>query len=530
VARKSKKTTARKSSAPKRTRRPTGTARAVAEEAVAVDAASAAAETAGGAATAQAGSGGTAQQTAPAQSASEGAAGETARGAERQNHRAKVRMYRQGLGDCFLISLPRNDGNERPFYVMIDCGVVLGTPNPGPIMKDVMDNIVHVTGGNVDILIATHAHWDHVSGFVQAADSFAGLKAAQVWLAWTENDDDELTKQIKKDRGLALSALRMGLSQMQLGGDADDATELGGILEFFGAARGPTTDDALESVRAKAKPAKPRYCLPTDPPVVPDGTDARFYVLGPPYDWKMLRKINPSSRDKETYLALDGLGMFMDGAGTALGSSDESRPFDQQYEIPFEYAKAAPELDFFRRTYWQPNGAAPDAWRRIDTDWLGGSTEMALQLDSLTNNTSLVIAIEFPDGDGSPHGDVLLFAADAQVGNWLSWQDRVWTVGGKTVTGPDLLSRTILYKVGHHGSHNATLREKGLEQMTRLRIAMLPVDHDMAVKKRWGKMPLEDLTEALAARAKDGVLRVDKPKPAAMQNVVEEKLFFEVTF
>ena len=215
---------------------------------------------------------------------------ETVRGAATEKHRAKVRMYRQGLGDCFLISLPRNDGSDRPFYVMIDCGVVLGTADPGTIMKQVMDDIVKVTDSEIDILIATHAHWDHVSGFVQAADSFARLKVGQVWLAWTENNDDELTRKIKEERGLALSVLRVGLGQMQLAGDADGAAELGGILEFFGAARGPTTDDALESVRAKAKP---RYCLPTDPPVVPAGTAARFYVLGPPHDWKMLRKINP---------------------------------------------------------------------------------------------------------------------------------------------------------------------------------------------------------------------------------------------
>src|SRR6266699_2202355 len=68
-------------------------------------------------------------------------------------------------------------------------------------------------------------------------------------------------------------------------------------------------------------------------------------------------------------------------------------------------------------------------------------------LDSMTNNTSLVLAIELADGD------VLLFAADAQVGNWLSWQDLKWTVGTSPVTGPDLLKRTIFYKVGHHGSH-----------------------------------------------------------------------------
>ena len=441
-------------------------------------------------------------------------------------YRAKVRMYRQGLGDCFLISLPRTDGSNRPFYVMIDCGVVLGTSDPGTIMTQVMDNIVAVTGGEIDLLIATHEHWDHLSGFVQAKPSFDKLtKVGQVWLAWTENPDDQLTQKLKKEKGQALAALRMGLSQMQLAGDSDGVAELGGILEFFGAAKGPTTADALDNVRAKAKPSKPRYCLPTDPPVVPAGTNARFYVLGPPYDEKMLRKINPSATNRETYgLALGNFQMFMDGAGTALAAVDDGRPFDQQYEIPFAYAQSAPEFDFFRKNYWQPGNAAPDAWRRIDADWLSGASDLALQLDSLTNNTSLVIAIELPGGD------VLLFAADAQVGNWLSWQDRSWTVDSKTVTGPDLLNRAIFYKVGHHGSHNATLKAQGLEEMKNLRVAMIPVDHDMAVKKRWGKMPLDELVAALNQQAKGVVLRVDKPKPATTENVVEDKLFFEVTF
>ena len=94
---------------------------------------------------------------------------------------------------------------------------------------------------------------------------------------------------------------------------------------------------------------------------MPAGTNARFYVLGPPHDEKMLRKINPSARNKETYgLALGNFQMFMDGAGTALAAVDDGRPFDQQYEIPFAYAQSAPEIDFFRKHYWQPDNAAPE--------------------------------------------------------------------------------------------------------------------------------------------------------------------------
>ena len=80
-------------------------------------------------------------------------------------------MYRQGLGDCFLIALPRSDGSTRPFYLMIDCGVVLGTADPNTIMTKVMDHIVSTTGGQIDLLVATHEHWDHLSGFVQAKPS-----------------------------------------------------------------------------------------------------------------------------------------------------------------------------------------------------------------------------------------------------------------------------------------------------------------------------------------------------------------------
>lgn len=442
--------------------------------------------------------------------------------ASEPGYQAKVRMYRQGLGDCFLVTLPR--AGNRPYYIMIDCGVILGTKNPGTIMSQVVENITAATGGEIDLLIATHEHWDHLSGFVQAKDAFDRLKVGEVWLGWTEDPDDELARKFNKEKGLALSALRMGLSQLQLGGAADTAEDLAGILEFFGATKGGTTGDALNYV--KNKTTKPRYCLPADPPVELAGVGARLYVLGPPHDGTQLRKINPSARNQETYgFEVDGFRMlFMDGAGSALGEGDSGRPFDQQYEIPFAYAKAAPDLDFFRQHYWQPDGAAPDNWRRIDTDWLGGSPEMALQLDSLTNNTSLVIAIELKGGD------VLLFAADAQVGNWLSWQDLKWTVDGKTVTGPDLLKRAILYKVGHHGSHNATLREKGLDQMKSLRVAMIPVDHEMAKTKRWNKMPLDELVAALKDRATGAVLRVDEPMPVTQENVIEDELFFEVTF
>jgi hypothetical protein len=97
----------------------------------------------------------------------------------------------------------------------------------------------------------------------------------------------------------------------------------------------------------------------------------------------------------------------------------------------------------------------------------------------------------------------------------------------RTVTGSSLVERTIFYKVGHHGSHNATLRHNGLERMKNLRFAVIPVDRKMAIKKRWGRMPLPALLEALEAKAQAGVYRTDEDAESTEEVTVNE-LYVEV--
>jgi beta-lactamase superfamily II metal-dependent hydrolase len=439
-------------------------------------------------------------------------------------YRAKVRAYRQGLGDCFLISLKRSQGDD--YRILIDCGVVLGTPNPATTMTKVVDDVVATTGGKVDLLLATHEHWDHLSGFIQAAESFAKLSVGEVWLAWTEDPDDALAKQLGEERRGALTALQMCNSALRMANDhasglgplaqADIVAEM---LGFFGGASGGTTKDALAKVKTMSN-GRVRYCRPSDDPVHLTDPDARLYVLGPPHDEKLIRRTLPSKSSPETYgLALDGKGVMPVDVNKALASAEDDPPFGSTYTISMETARG---IEFFQRRYWGMGEDAPD-WRRIDIEWLDSAAELALALDSATNNTSLVLAIELQGGD------VLLFVADAQVGNWESWQDISWTVDGHSVTGPDLLGRIIFYKVGHHGSHNATLRQKGLEEMTNLEIAVIPVDHAMALKKRWGRMPLEELEAALKDKTRGQVLRSDQNPATKISNVVVDSLYFEIS-
>jgi L-ascorbate metabolism protein UlaG (beta-lactamase superfamily) len=424
-------------------------------------------------------------------------------------------MYRQGLGDCFLITLPRK--GVKPYYILVDCGVILGTQDAAAKMIAVVNDIIATTGGHVDLLIATHEHWDHLSGFVQAKDAFAGLTVGEVWLGWTEDPEDDLAKKLRSEHHALRLALASACARLRFGHGSDSLAD--SMLEFFGAAGQGTTGDALKNVKAFNQ-GKTRFCFPQDVPVEPEGTAARLYVLGPPHDEKMIKKYNPSKSQPETY------GMAMSGLEPTLTNADAGAPFDLIAQIPLDVAR---QMAFFQEHYWGEDADSEEknqSWRRIDADWLDVSSSMALQLDSATNNTSLVIAIELEDGD------ILLFAGDAQVGNWLSWHQLSWNVAGKTITGPDLLSRTILYKTGHHGSHNATLQKDGLELMKRLQVAFIPVDHAMAVKKRWGKMPLEKLEARLNEITNKHVLRIDQDVPAEMAAQVvqdkDKKLYYEV--
>jgi len=437
----------------------------------------------------------------------------------------KVRMYRQGLGDCFLISFPREGG--KTFYMMIDCGVILGTPNAGDIMQKVVADIANTTktadhpDGHIDLLVVTHEHWDHLSGFLQAQDVFKDLHVEKVWLAWTEDPKDALANELRARHQALRVALAQTAARMGVSGNSDAAQEVSSMLEFFGATGSGTTTDALKFV--KGLTTSIRYCHPSDDPEQFDGVKANVYVLGPPHDKKQIMKYTPSTKNPETY-GLAAADYFLGGVGPALVDDDTSMPFDSSFQVPLA---AAQQMPFFQRLYWgeDPNSSQKDqSWRRIDGAWLDSGSSLALQLDSATNNTSLALAIELENGD------VLLFAADAQVGNCLSWQDLRWESGGRAVTGPDLLRRVKLYKAGHHGSHNATLREKGLEMMENLDVVLIPVDHAMALKKRWGNMPLPELVKRMKEIAKGGVLRVDEPVPDELKGRVDDQeLYFEIS-
>lgn len=526
-----------------------------------------------------------------------------------------VRMYRQGLGDCFLLAFGTDNEND-PRYVLIDCGVhSRQSEGPARLLK-VMNHLAASTGNHLHVVVATHEHADHLSGFVQKGSPFLrdDLTIDELWVAWTEKVGNEQADRLRKKHAAARKVINKAVEEARRraapGVSAALADELLGLTDFERPAedsvdpasvertiqslanQSPERKAALAELQqrleigsspvlgaAKKKTEQPSsnelalglltvkadnktYCDPkkTPPLTIPNVAAARAYVLGPPRDETLLKKDLPSkirgssSEDghgkyKEVYLTGQAETRALElspalGAASDLGEindlpDDLRYPFVSAFRRKFtvsgqrlmwDDSEGPPKetKDFIAEHYLgagtaraAKNGKADSTWRRIDGDWLGTAEQLALNLDSDTNNTSLVLAFEW----GAPgRGQILLFAADAQVGNWLSWRDQKYKTGDTSQTADELLARTILYKVGHHGSHNATVKRDprkptasqplgvpfGLELMENI-IALIPVDRASAEKKMptpW-EMPHLPLYRRLREKAHRRVLRSD---------------------
>jgi beta-lactamase superfamily II metal-dependent hydrolase len=438
-----------------------------------------------------------------------------------------VRMYDPGFGDCFLLALRAEDGSPR--YMLIDCGVHQRYPGGKERMQLVAADIAKATGNHLHVVAATHEHTDHLSGFVYGKESFDNIEIDDLWLAWTEDPTDPVAKHLKQIYGLQTRAVAAAVNQLRLT-DESLAEALQAVLDFDFPPNALASATAvkvrpLEYLRTKTKNKLTRsedYRRPGEEPLTLPGVKGfKIYVLGPPKDEEFINILNTESELYPEMTAMMEAGAFP-AAALCTAEKDfrddkdselfsRSCPFDESIGISRDLARGDSKYGrFFCEYYGFSNSSTHgQKWRRIDSDWLGAAEQLALAINNRTNNTSLVLLMEMTETE--PH-KTLLFAGDAQVGNWLSWDKLSWPdkgTGHGTVTVVDLLRRTALYKVGHHGSRNATLMHKGLELMeSRDLVAMLPVNQLWAKKIHW-KHPAEKLLERLKAKTRGRIIRTD---------------------
>ncbi|MDD7971583.1 hypothetical protein PUT78_10750 [Roseinatronobacter sp. HJB301] len=500
----------------------------------------------------------------------------------------KIRMYRHGHGDCFLLAFAGRDGRKsRPVYVLIDCGLKNGSEVDAGI-NDIIDDIFRACSGHIDIVIVTHEHQDHVNGFSRRSAGkrlFDRLTVGQVWLAWTEDGDDPLANdlrarfndtlitlafaeaRLRAHPGLAAQASRMAeLVETETGDDcaalrnaftqakaAHPHARAAALAEM--AVAGITNKRAIAWLREKAK-NDVVFLSPENPPVaLPFVARSEVFTLGPPRDPALLLDLDPQGAEM---FDLHRGGFGLDGAGQGLsialmpasGPDQTIAPFATRHCIaPGSVFAANPDRKTPEGYYRDVYDNADESWRRIDDEWLHPTDTMALRLNNEVNNTSLVLAFRLPGT-----GKTLLFTGDAQRGSWIGWSDLAWTTDSGQVTARDLLRDCVLYKVGHHGSHNATLNGRPDDAHANLGwmaqgdaarefVAMIPANTAWAMgKARPWAHPMPQIEAALHRKAEGRVLRSDLTPPTSappetrkdqwqhfQRRLRTDRLYFELT-
>lgn len=442
---------------------------------------------------------------------------------------AKIRMFRLSeLGDCFLVTF--SHGNDKS-NVLIDCGSFRNGSTSLKRLNEIAGEIQKEVGrkNQLDVVVGTHQHNDHLSGFFHCADQFRTIGVNQVWLSWLDDPADNKAQVIGErfhNVKSQLAAVRKELTSLKSRLGVTDshvtrvASRLDDVLGFYGANKAGAVPEvpakAIENLRTIGH-KKPLYLKPGKSVQLPGlENSVRVHVLGPPRDASddedrdpLFRK-NP--RKGETYdavaaAAIDSTRILE--AFKTFKNSDHKKSRDEEH-YPFNklhQRRGKDAQSVSTRKVYDQSGLT---WRKIDHDWMQQAESLALFLDTYTNNSSLVLAFEMVAS-----GKVLLFAADAQVGNWASWNNVKWE--DKNVHTDELLAKTVFYKVGHHGSHNATLVETFEKMTSPDLVAVIPVhkeDPNILKKNGW-KMPATNLMTRLIQKTQGRVLQMDNVNPEA---------------
>jgi len=431
--------------------------------------------------------------------------------------KVNIKMYRVNeLGDCFFLCFTHNDKSSN---ILIDCGSFRNNEKSKVRMNNIAKNIqTHLgKGKNLSVVIGTHQHNDHLSGFVHAESVFKKIRAEEAWLSWLDNPKDKEAQKIEEgQQKLSLQLQKIGdeleCAQNQSFKNSKAKERLSDVLGFYHAA---SSEQQLHNVpyvpakgleNLKSISSEVKYLEPGQIVNLPglDEGAVKVYVLGPPRNKALLYDKDPKKGESYDHklsmastLAENFLSALTNFSGQTVDPDEEQFPFNNSFEksLKTESSKLSQYLD------------PKKVWQKIDEEWLDQAERLALYMDSYTNNSSLVLAFELVNS-----GKVLLFVGDAQTGNWLSWKDIPWETPIKGFSTSDLLTNTVLYKVGHHCSHNATLVEN-LEKMKHPElVAMIPVDRNdpHIIKTNGWKMPATNLHKRLKEKTNNRVLVMDK--------------------
>jgi len=356
--------------------------------------------------------------------------------------RLTLRSYQVGFGDCFLLTFHYEQARR---HVLIDFGST-GKPKDAPkdLMMQVAKQIHKHCDGKLSILVATHRHQDHISGFSTSddpnkeatGDIIRSCNPDVVIMPWTEDPDaPEDGRHATTVEGKGLVSFSQTLTHMQMVAESIRREEkhlrfgltskVSGQLAFLGEDN-LKNHSAVTNLLAMGKATRALFVRYDDEPLdletVLPGVTIR--ALGPP-DLEQSTEI-------KTMRAKDDAEFWMLQAAAPAPQppSDDDHCLLQsagfEISVPVSQQVSPPHTRWFIRRMNALRGNQLLSLVRI--------------LDSVLNNTSVILLFEVG-------GRKLLFPGDAQIENWK------FALSKENVR--DMLADVDVYKVGHHGSRNA---------------------------------------------------------------------------
>jgi beta-lactamase superfamily II metal-dependent hydrolase len=339
----------------------------------------------------------------------------------------RVRMYDVGFGDAFLVLIPEGTHTCK---ILFDCGTIAqGSAPMAEVTRRIVQDVTDPDGtARIDVVVMSHRHRDHVSGFAQPV--WDQVQVQEVWMPWTEDPKDPLAREIREAQSsLALHLDRVIQARLAAAGPG---TAEGARIESFGemAMNALTNESAMRTLHEGFAGRPLRRFLPTpvpdessfETPALPGVT---IHVLGPSRDENVIAQMDPPVG--RSYLRL------MEDEADANGAPE---PFNPNWWVT--------EQDFAGEFDWQHLLTSAEDRAKIGRLNADREGVVAAALDGAVNGTSLMLVLQV--------GKVLLlFPGDAQ---WGTWQ-----VAMSDLDRRALMKRAVFYKIGHHGSHNATPKE-----------------------------------------------------------------------
>lgn len=398
-----------------------------------------------------------------------------------------IRMYNPGFGDCFLVTVADDDAAWR---MLIDCGVHShGRARVGDVSRPIGDVVGAVIAQltdesadgmpRLDVVAASHRHSDHVSGF--ADDAWSAVEVGEVWVPFVEDEHDADAIGLRHGLTAAATALQGLVEQAADGKPVDSLGRSMALALDFAVNSGPNLAAATRLVDGgfkggadhhevrflpKRDAAENRVELPVEGAVV--------HVLGPSRDPEYLKRMDPPAAVH-----------WLEEAAAELGRDEEHDIFDRMYEVPRDEVSARIPVSLVRA-----RNAMRLAQLALDEEAL---LRAASVLERAVNNTSLFFVLDV-------RGTRFVFVGDSQQGAWEHVLDD--PASRALVTG------AAFYKVGHHGSHNATPKPVARELVRAGGVAMVPVG---TVKAWKDTIPKSEILEALHESGAH-VIRADDPQ------------------